>query len=285
MFASPLWWDSVCKQWDVCEISMHNDTYWMPYSIVQKWGVRIIRNPHLTPYLYLLHSQTGHVQLSHPLHLTDITSQLPAHHTLQLDFAPIYTFYPHPHNQSLRTNILPLNHQEQLYHTFKPSLKRQIKKSSTLHHIEESTDVALFYELHTRSFSKYHKKPDIALSYFESTIPLMIKEGNGKLWIAYNQQHIALAAIFVVFDTKSAYYLSGGQHNEFKDSAAMPGLLWHAIQFATDRGCQYFDFEGSMVDSIHQFFQNFKAHITNYNRIHTNDSLLYSVYQKIKNAI
>ena len=64
------------------------------------------------------------------------------------------------------------------------------------------------------------------------------------------------AALFTVFDSKTAYYLAGGGDPDLRDSGAMTLLLWDSIQHASGFA-EVFDFEGSMIPEIERFFRGF----------------------------
>lgn len=66
------------------------------------------------------------------------------------------------------------------------------------------------------------------------------------------------AALFLVWDQNSAYYLSSGSNADGRQTHAVSLLLWEAIRFASTR-TKEFNFEGSMIPSIESFFRSFGA--------------------------
>src|SRR5260370_7073664 len=66
------------------------------------------------------------------------------------------------------------------------------------------------------------------------------------------------AAVYIIWDDRSAYYLMGAADPELRNSGATSLLLWEAIQFAATV-TRSFDFEGSMIESIERFFRAFGA--------------------------
>jgi hypothetical protein len=77
-------------------------------------------------------------------------------------------------------------------------------------------------------------------------------------FLARGSDGAELGAVWIVWDEKRAYYLLGGYDDSAKSSSAIAFALWHAIQFvALELGLPEFDFEGSMVAPIEQFFRKF----------------------------
>ena len=66
------------------------------------------------------------------------------------------------------------------------------------------------------------------------------------------------AAIFVVFDSKSAYYLISTIDPDFRNSGASTLLIKKAIEYLAPF-TQRFDFEGSMIDGVENSFRRIGA--------------------------
>lgn len=66
------------------------------------------------------------------------------------------------------------------------------------------------------------------------------------------------AAIYIIWDRNSAYYLMGGSDPKLRNSGAFSLCMWEAIKFAATVSSR-FDFEGSMLEPIERFFRHFGA--------------------------
>lgn len=64
------------------------------------------------------------------------------------------------------------------------------------------------------------------------------------------------AAVYIVWDNDSAYYLMGGGDPALRNSGATSLCLWEAIQFASTVS-KKFDLEGSMLEPVERFFRGF----------------------------
>ena len=79
-------------------------------------------------------------------------------------------------------------------------------------------------------------------------------ENNAVQLIGAFDNHSLVAAIFLLTDAKSVYYLSGVNDRNAKYSMNL--LLYRAICESINQK-KSFDFEGSMIPSIEQFFRGF----------------------------
>jgi hypothetical protein len=89
------------------------------------------------------------------------------------------------------------------------------------------------------------------------------KAGRCMGFLARQPDGTALGAVWIVWDEKRAYYLLGGYNSTAKSNKALALTLWRAIQFtALELKLSQFDFEGSMVPPIEQFFRKFGGTLT-----------------------
>jgi hypothetical protein len=179
------------------------------------------------------------------------------------------------------TNILELTSRDGVYNQLKPSLKRQIKKHPLLS-IYEADDIGTFYNLHTKTFEKLNSKPNIPITAFESAWLTCKLHACGRLFFIKDEEENIHAALFMVYDQTTSYYLAGGTDSSFYGSGAMSKLMWHAIEQSILLGKQYFDFEGSMIPSIDRFFKNYNPTEINYLNASKEESLIFKIYKKLK---
>jgi len=70
-----------------------------------------------------------------------------------------------------------------------------------------------------------------------------------------------VAAVYVVYDSRAAYYLIGGYADDAHHGAGALAM-WHAILKAKALGLETFDFEGSVVPQIERYFRGFGGQLT-----------------------
>ena len=74
------------------------------------------------------------------------------------------------------------------------------------------------------------------------------------------------AAGFFVWDRNTMYYIAGGNDDSDKKGEAMSFLLWNGILLAKEKNLT-FDFEGSMVPGIAEFFRSFGSEASTYYQV------------------
>ena len=82
-------------------------------------------------------------------------------------------------------------------------------------------------------------------------------------FLARASEGTPLGAVWIAWDDKRAYYLLGGYDHSERSNKAVSLALWRAIQFtARDLKLREFDFEGSVIPAVEQFFRKFGATLT-----------------------
>ena len=74
---------------------------------------------------------------------------------------------------------------------------------------------------------------------------------------------------YFVYDQKVCYYLIGASDSDFRNSGAQSLVIWEGIQFAAQKS-RVFDFEGSMIEGIENFFRQFNSVCTPYYLVRKN---------------
>lgn len=88
-----------------------------------------------------------------------------------------------------------------------------------------------------------------------------------KIYLARDSEGNLHSAVYIVFDQNWVYYFFSGTDPQYRKSNFQTVLLGQIIRFACDTG-RGFDFEGSMVPGIEQFFREFGPIQTPYFTIH-----------------
>jgi hypothetical protein len=99
----------------------------------------------------------------------------------------------------------------------------------------------------------------------KSTLERLLHPDNGATYhVVLRQNGIPMAAALAGFDKKTAYYLGGGHKHEIENIYAGTFALWQLIIEARRRGLTEFNFLGSSIPSIEQYFRGFGAELTPY---------------------
>ncbi|MFC2001680.1 lipid II:glycine glycyltransferase FemX [Chloroflexota bacterium] len=106
-----------------------------------------------------------------------------------------------------------------------------------------------------------------------------------RAFLAKNGQDEPIAAVYIVWDSRRSYYLLGGYDPDSSHHGASALAMWEAIKFTKEElGLGGFDFEGSMVPQIEQFFRKFGGRLTPYYTVSWSRPYLKLIPSFIKNV-
>lgn len=145
-----------------------------------------------------------------------------------------------------------------VFSNFNYSKKKNIKKAERLVTVREGLSPEDFYTHHSMALHKQGEHISYGYDLFKRIYDAVYEHSAGKIWYAIDRQQNIHAAIFVVFDRKSAYYLISTIDPDYKNSGAATLLLRDAITYVS-RYTKRFDFEGSMICGVENSFRKFGA--------------------------
>lgn len=117
-------------------------------------------------------------------------------------------------------------------------------------------EIETLIDLQRLTYARQNRKPPIDDGLTLKLMERAIEMGFGRLFIARDQDNRAHGAVFLVYDGNCCYYLLSGQDPEFKSDGSQNLLLVKGIEFAATVS-RDFDFEGSMIEGIENFFRQF----------------------------
>ena len=94
--------------------------------------------------------------------------------------------------------------------------------------------------------------------FYDRIIKETTKRNCGTFLFAKDDRNRIHAVSLIVWDANTAYYLAGGNDPELNKSGSASHLMVEAIKYASQYVNQ-FDFEGSMLKSIENYFRGFGA--------------------------
>ncbi len=262
VFYHPDWLDAASgeHEWDVAILRDSDNQIragW-PYLAVRKAFFRALLNPPLTSYL----GPVAAGGLS-PEDFDALYKNLPRHILLEQKTNPDHPL-PVYSIRSLKripspTYFLSLDKAENdLLAGMKESTRRQIRKAEKQCLFTEGDPYTLTRLIESElrpAIDRQLPSEDALLKMFS-----MLTGRYGLLLEAYiNEQPVAAMAL--VRNFKSWYYLIGVQNNTGRAAGAMSGLMWYAIRELKMRGVPVLDFEGSSIPSIARFFAGFGAEV------------------------
>ncbi|MDZ7878025.1 MAG: GNAT family N-acetyltransferase [Saprospiraceae bacterium] len=275
------WWlDAVCTEgWSV--VLTYNKNKDIEAALVfvsrQKWGVTTLSEPLLSPFCGIWFRQTVFQKQYEAItyqkqQLEQLIQQLPTAHRYNFRLSTALTdwqpFYWAGWQQETRyTYRLVIGDLDKIAKGFSDNTKRNIKKSANFFSIQNSTNFDTFLKINDLTYQRQNIKHPIPLKTWQAVDTVLSEKNQRRIFFAKNTEGVVQAAIYVVFDGTTAYYLAGGTTEAGRTHGALFGLLNYAIQEATAQGCTIFDFEGSMLRGVEPFFRGFGGQLTPYFRV------------------
>ena len=293
IFSKGWWLDTVCGEdaWDVVLVRKGNHTLAsMPYYTIKRLGLTYLTMPKLTQTLGLW------MRSSEAKYTGQLTQQKKIL-SLLIDDLPAFDNFSQKFHYSL-TNWLPFywrDFQQTTFYTYvlddlsdinklwcglKENIRREIKKAQDRLGIQIRTDLGLdvFLSLNEQTFTRQGMAPPYTKNFVRRLDNACESHNARKIFFAQNKDGKIHAAVYIIWDENSAYYLMGGSDPELRNSGATSLCMWEAIKFASTI-THKFDFEGTMIESVERFFRAFGGRQLPYFHItKTNSRLL-----KLKN--
>lgn len=268
IFLTDWWLEAVCagKQWDVAlsRDSDGNIQAAMPYLLCKRAGLRYVVMPQMTQIggIWLREDIAGNEELVRTV-CEDFTRQLA---DLKLNY--YYQHYPvgSPAVEPLKAlgftvkervtyRIEDLSDLDKVINAFSKNKKRQLQKALALH-ADTAMSAEEFYRFHEQCLREQGKK----ISYTREFLLLLERKANRleqcRILTIRNADNVALAAVFLVWDAQSMYYLIPCYSPAYKDSGAGALLALEAIKYAREKQV-LFDFEGSMIRGVANHYRQF----------------------------
>ncbi len=174
---------------------------------------------------------------------------------------------------------------EEIYNKFHSNIKNDIKNAQR-ENILIKRDISFddLWDLVTKTFLRQGGKPP----YNKEKLKRYIKRV-GESFISFGayKDNRCIAVVGIAYERKSAYLLLNGIDIDNKIRGANTYLIYKAIEFMHSR-CDYFDFEGSMLIGVEQFYRRFGGELTPYYRIWNDNFFNYAktklkkLYKKIR---
>jgi hypothetical protein len=149
--------------------------------------------------------------------------------------------------------------QDSLLTSYSPMRKRLIlkalKKEIQIGYEYDLRSLEEFYGLYLETYRKQGFSGSLQKDEFLNFSGQIVRSGFGKLIFAHYESKLAAAAL-IVCDERFEYYLIGAYSEELKQTNAFSLLMHNCILSALEKG-RGFDFEGSRLPGIRQFFESF----------------------------
>lgn len=274
LFHQPWWLDALGSAsglaWDVALSRAKDGTIiaaW-PYFIGAKLGMKVSLSPVLASYLgvwidYPEETWKEETRQSYQNGIVkDLVGQMPEFHLFKQNFSPSFDnwkeLYWAGYNQTTHyTYILDnIKDHDKVFAGFKSNLRTSIKKVGHTFSIGDTSNLADFYAINKKSWSTQKESIPYSLEYLQKLDDALVNYGHRYIRLIKDADDNIVAGTYVVRDNYTAYNLMLGTDPAHRNSRAAEILLWDVIQ-EMSQYVNRFDFEGSMIEGVSQFFKAF----------------------------
>jgi len=296
IFMQDWWLDAVCiaGEWDVCLVEKSGKVLaaW-PYYVTKTGGVPQVNMPLQTkfagPWFSYPAGLKNHSKLAWEKDvLYELISLLPKlgrfrqnFHYRFTNWLPLYwkgfsqtTYYSY--------RIPPQQDLDAIYAGFKSSVKNKIQKAMQQVEIKPSSDFEGFKGLLKKTALAKGISNILPDRLLDNVDAVCRKKQTSTILSAVDHNGVSVAAIYLVWDSESVYYLLSGMDQQYKSTEANTLLVWEGIKFAMGKN-RTFDFEGSMIEGIEHFFRSFGAEQTPYFFISKTNFLPFRLLDALQN--
>lgn len=278
LFLQPWWLDAVTrpdgKRWEVLLARNKSGEIEGALAFVEgrRMGVRYAVTPQLTQYTGVWiadkECETVSERLSREKKLqNELLQQLEARHLQLIDLrCPLSYTYWLPFywaGFSQRTQytyrIADLSQPAQVLAGFAHAKQKQIRKAEEAGIvIDYDMSADELYDLQCTQLSEQGSRDVLSRALVRKVVDSSRSRGQGLIARARDKEGHTHAAVFAVWDDKSAWELISAIHPAYRSSGASTLVVWDAMQHVADK-TQAWDFEGSMIEAVENSFRQFGA--------------------------
>lgn len=281
IFGESWWLDAVAgpDNWDEVRVESGGQLQArLPYYFRKRYGRIVLGTPPLTQHLgpwFAPSNAKYNKQLAKQKDLVEeLIAKLPKQYDVfrQIFHHSVTNFLPwywQGFEQITRyTYILEdLGSEQSLWDNLETKIRTDIRKAQNRFGLQVRSDLGpeVLLSIIKKTYMRQGKH-GLSETLVHSIYNACEKRGAGRAFFAVDDKGQVHAAVYLVWDKRTAYYLIGGGDPELRKSGAQSLLLWEAIKFASTVS-ERFDFEGSMVESIERFFRAFGAKQVPYHKV------------------
>ena len=278
LFMQTWYLEIVCGvNWDVLAFCRNNlPIAFMPYFIHKKYGFTSIRPPLFSPYQGIVLDKNNYIdnqELQQNKHrLYKLENEICEYFASAIDnmklSACFYSFVPTFFCSSpfIRKNFsanirytyrIDLSNPD-LFTSFSPVIRKKLRKAENeLFITTENYDLKEIFSILTTTYTRQNTSIPYSYEVFCQIVSKTLEKHIGKMFVCKDNRGNICSVLFIAWDKTTAYSLIGGNNynNVQRDSGAL--IQYKSIKYAQSLGLTTYDFEGSMLKGIEEFFQHF----------------------------
>lgn len=258
VFISPAWLTQVTdgSSLQFCSFFLDEKLVGMlPYKLVRGRLLSGVQQLPLTPYTDICwNNQVGRTEGLLAACLDNFRKDLLQ---LKLDYITL-CFHPRfkLSDRNSFSYILDLKQPEEaLFKGMRTDKQRNIKKAlKTNASVQTEKHADLIYELVQKTFERQQGDTD-----WMQYLHRIVNHTPTSFQVTVYTEDTPGCSLFFIYDTERCYYLLGGIDPALNNYNLGPYAMWKGILHARSLGLSIFDFEGSSIPSIEQYFKSFGA--------------------------
>ncbi|MGR2882810.1 GNAT family N-acetyltransferase [Vibrio vulnificus] len=295
LFCKDWWLDSVCGDaWDVCIVEEKGQIVAaLPYVLKSKLGLKFIQQPTLTqhsgPWFKKNAKNYSKTISNENKYIKELIEQLPSYDYLSINMhyenQNWLPFYWSNFKQTTKyTYLLPdLSDLDEVFSGFSSSYRGKIRKAEKLVNVKLSMAIEDFYSINEKTFRRQGINAPYSLEFVKRHDALLDKQNSRQIFYAHDKEGNIHSALYLTWDSKSAYVHMVGEDPEFRSSGAGILLIWEAIKYTKEiLKLARFDFEGSMIEAVEKVRRDCGGIQTPYFNIYKANGFIANVLKAIK---
>jgi Acetyltransferase (GNAT) domain len=173
--------------------------------------------------------------------------------------------------------------QEALFDHCKKDLRRHLRQASEVLSVEIRSNPEGLFPLVEQIYREQGVIVPFSKTLFESLVLKSHELGLGTLLVAKDENGLVLGFNWMLISQGKAYFLVAGTDLRYRKSGAVIWLIWQSILEAKKLGCQFVDFEGSMIPGVEFVLRTFGAVQTPYFYLFRTKGFVANMYRFLKN--
>ncbi len=170
------------------------------------------------------------------------------------------------------------------HHNIKRNIKNAIKKEVK---IKDNIPFEDLWDVVNKTFLRQGSKAPFKKEKLNRFTERLKEQGSFVSFGAYDEDDNCISVLGMVYEDKSSYLLLNGIDIEKEIRGANAYIVAHSIRYFHNR-CDYYDFEGSMLLGVEEFYRKFGGELVPYMRIWNDNFFNYAktkdkkIYKKIR---
>jgi hypothetical protein len=270
LFDQPWWLDAVAPgRWGEAVVEDEHGVHArLPYVVRRRLGVTMLAQPRLTPALgpWIEASSGGDAKRLAREHeaMGALIEALPRFDVFRQAFHPSVTNWLPFYWNGFQATVMytyrldDLTDLDAVWSGFRQSVRREIRKAERSVEVRTDLGLAAFLRVNEKTFRRQGRPLPHTWELVERLDAACARRDARRVLFAVDARDRVHAALYIVWDADSGYYLMSGADPDLRTSGAGSLLAWEAIRFCAGV-TRCFDFEGSVVPSLERFFRAFGA--------------------------